>query len=156
MKNTKLLKVASLLFISSLAACSKNNVNIPSDKNSNLKIENIGFTDLAGSPLVKGYSNLEFWVEKEDSSLPMDTVRLVDSFNIAISGSQIQNYNFETPARAKTLKFKFKVVLQYGAANGVNIQNLNYTWNGQAYINKSVNLNKEDNTTFTTLQTINF
>ncbi|WP_118951521.1 hypothetical protein [Taibaiella helva] len=158
MNKINTIKVSALSALVLLAACSKNpKIDPPTDKNSNLTLDKIVTTNLisTGNMRLTGYTKLEYIAEKADGSLPMDTIRISDSFNIS-SNNYTQNYYLNTPDRSKVLNLEFKIVITGGGADAINIGKLSYLWNGQTYFNTPVTMNMIDNKNFITKQVINF
>jgi len=158
MKNKNFIKASALIAVISLAACTKNDLP-PINKNSELKMENITFNGLAGTdttnPSIKGYYNLEFLVNKADTTLPPDTLRITNSFALT-ANNQNQNIYFDTPEKAKILNCKVKFVVTSGIASSMTLGNFQYLRNGNAYFSGATNLQDSAHITFSIARQVTF
>ncbi|WP_118973331.1 hypothetical protein [Taibaiella koreensis] len=158
MKKKNFIQASVLIAAVSLVSCTKNDLP-PINKNSELKMENITFNGLAGTdttnPSIKGYYNLEFLVNKADTTLPPDTVRFANSF--ALTGnSQNQSIFFDTPDKAKILNCKVKFVVTAGIASSMTLGNFQYLRNGNAYFGGATNLQDSAHVVFTATRQVTF
>lgn len=152
--------ITPLIATLTLASCFKNDVDPITDKNSVLRVEGITLQNFVGSNTtsVKGVAKFEFYVANGPDNTITDTVKFADTFYVTNPNGYTQNYDFDTPEKAKVFKFNLNFLIEGGgSATGLTISKLFYQRNGTTHMNDPIMFSTIDNTKFTTpTVTVNF
>jgi hypothetical protein len=152
--------VTPLIAVLALTSCFKNDVDPVTDKNSLLKIEGITLQNFVANNTtsVKGIAKFEFYVANGADNTITDTVSFVDTFYVTSPDGYTQNYDFDTPEKARVFKFNVSFLIEgNGSATGITSTQLLYKRNGTTHLDNPLTFSTTDNVRFTTAtQTVNF
>jgi hypothetical protein len=144
--------VTPIIAALALTSCFKDDVDPITDKNSVLKIEGITLQNFIANNTtsVKGVAKFEFYVANGADNTITDTVRFADTFYVTNHEGYTQNYDFDTPEKAKVFKFNINFLIEGGgSATGITTTQLLYKRNGTTYLSDPLSFTTIDNTKFT-------
>lgn len=120
-----------------LSACSKDKLTPSLGLNSNLKMKNIKVAGFSGNSAayIQGYAAFSFVKTDDANNAKLDTVVVVDTFNLPTTNGYDQNFNFNTPANSKYLNLDISFYLSNGVATAVTFDNIEMDYNGKTYVN---------------------
>ena len=120
-----------------LSACSKDKLTPSLGLNSNLKMKNIKVAGFSGNAAayIHGYATFSFVKPDDSNSAKLDTVVVVDTFNLPTTNGYDQNYNFNTPANSKYLNLDVSFYISNGLASAITFDNIEMDYNGKTYVN---------------------
>jgi hypothetical protein len=145
--------VTPIIAALALTSCFKNDVDPVTDKNSVLKIEGITLQNFTANNTtsVKGVAKFEFYVANGADNTITDTVRFADTFYVTNPEGYTQNYDFDTPEKAKVFKFNINFLIEGGgSATGITASQLLYKRNGTTHLSDPLSFITIDNVKFTT------
>jgi hypothetical protein len=145
--------ITPLIATLALASCFKNDVDPVTNKNSVLKIEGVVLQNFTptNTTSIKGVAKFEFYVANSPDNTITDTVRFADTFYVTNPNGYTQNYDFDTPEKAKVFNFNINFFVEGGgSASGITATQLLYKRNGTTYLSDPLSFTTTDFTKFIT------